>query len=306
MARRITVAGLFPGASPEEVAHKAFALLKQIRTVALATINGDRPAVRFMHISAIQDGKLYFLTPRGKPVYHQIKNTPTIAISGMTPDHIVVRVEGSVTFMKDRTFLERLIANKEGMYAGKTDILEMFVMEGGTGEIFDLSSDLPGRMPFSFGKPGLLNADTGSPIPVSPVERASMPAPVMPSVKERSIGFMRSGVFIVEDATKNVRREQLSPSISPLAPDTTSSSHLFNNVSSPDPGDEQVPDDLLFSSIQRKTISMSHSAENRFHLPLRVFSEAEQKTTYQIVQQMHQVREKRDVDYCGVNTNTLS
>jgi len=151
MARRITVAGLFPGASPEEVAHKAFALLKQIRTVALATINGDRPAVRFMHISAIQDGKLYFLTPRGKPVYHQIKNTPTIAISGMTPDHIVVRVEGSVTFMKDRTFLERLIANKEGMYAGKTDILEMFVMEGGTGEIFDLSSDLPGRMPFSFG-----------------------------------------------------------------------------------------------------------------------------------------------------------
>jgi uncharacterized pyridoxamine 5'-phosphate oxidase family protein len=151
MSGRITIAGLFPGDSPEEVAERAFALLKQIRTVAVATMNGDRPAVRFVHVSAIRDGKLYFLTARGKPMYHQIRNNSTIAISGMTSDHIMVRVEGTVTFMEDRTFLERLITNKEGMYAGKTEILEMFFMADGTGEIFDLSSDLPGRMPFAFG-----------------------------------------------------------------------------------------------------------------------------------------------------------
>jgi uncharacterized pyridoxamine 5'-phosphate oxidase family protein len=59
-------------------------------------------------------------------MYHQIRDNPAIAISGMTSDNIVVRIEGTLTFMEDKTFLERLIKNNEGMYAGKTDILERF------------------------------------------------------------------------------------------------------------------------------------------------------------------------------------
>jgi hypothetical protein len=64
MSKRITVAGLIPGVSTEEIRDRAFSLLKKIRTVSLATINGGKPAVRFVHLSAIRDGKLYFLAPR--------------------------------------------------------------------------------------------------------------------------------------------------------------------------------------------------------------------------------------------------
>jgi ferredoxin len=84
-------------------------------------------------------------------MYHQIRDTPNIAISGMTPDYIVVRVEGAVTFTDEKAFLENLIKGKDGMYAGKTDLLEMFFIADGTGEIFDLSSDLPTRLLFAFG-----------------------------------------------------------------------------------------------------------------------------------------------------------
>jgi uncharacterized pyridoxamine 5'-phosphate oxidase family protein len=76
--------------------------------------------VRIVRVSAIRDDRIYFLASRGKPLYHQITDTPYVAVSGMTPDFVVVRVEGPITFMEDRTFLENLIANKAGMYTGKT------------------------------------------------------------------------------------------------------------------------------------------------------------------------------------------
>ena len=148
---RDTVAGLSQTADTNQVKTRAFKLLKEIRSVSLATINGNKPAVRIVSISAIKDDRIYLLAPRGKPLYHQIRMNPDIAICGMTPDFIVVRVEGTLTFMKDRSFLEKLIENKAGMYTDKTDILEMFYLEKGTGEIFDLSSGLPMRLPFAFG-----------------------------------------------------------------------------------------------------------------------------------------------------------
>ena len=151
MTNRDTVAGLLPTADNDEVKARAFELLKKIRSVSLATINGDRPAVRIVSVSAIREDRIYFLAPRGKPLYHQIEDIPYIAVCGMTPDFIVVRVEGPLTFMKDRTFLEKLIEGKAGMYTGKTDILNMFYLAKGNGEIFDLSSDLPMRLPFAFG-----------------------------------------------------------------------------------------------------------------------------------------------------------
>ncbi len=44
MASRDTVAGLNPAAPVEMVKERAFELLKKIRSVALATINGTEPA----------------------------------------------------------------------------------------------------------------------------------------------------------------------------------------------------------------------------------------------------------------------
>ncbi len=80
--------------------------------------------VLIVSISAIKDNRIYLLVHRGKPLFDQLKEKPFIAIVGMTPDFIVVRVKGPIQFMGDRTFLENLIVNKAGMYTEKTDILE--------------------------------------------------------------------------------------------------------------------------------------------------------------------------------------
>jgi len=58
MASRDTVAGLDPTAPVDKVKERAFELLKKIRSVALATINGNEPAVRIVSISAIKDNRI--------------------------------------------------------------------------------------------------------------------------------------------------------------------------------------------------------------------------------------------------------
>lgn len=70
------------------------------------------------------------------PMYHQIRNNPNIAKSGMTRIiYIIVHVEGIITIMEDRIFRERLIKNEAGMYAEKKTSLRRF-------------SSLTGRMKF--------------------------------------------------------------------------------------------------------------------------------------------------------------
>ena len=95
MASRDTLAGLDPTAPVDKVKERAFELLKKIWSVALATINGTEPAVRIVSISAIKDNRIYLLAPRGKPLYHQLKEKPFIAIVDMTPDFIVVPGKGT-------------------------------------------------------------------------------------------------------------------------------------------------------------------------------------------------------------------
>jgi hypothetical protein len=60
---RKTIAGLPPAAENEAVKARAFELLKKIRSVALATVNNDKPAVRIVSVSAIRDDRIYFLAP---------------------------------------------------------------------------------------------------------------------------------------------------------------------------------------------------------------------------------------------------
>ena len=148
------IAGLEVTASPEEIVHRAFGFLTMVRSLSVATLNQGVLAVRIIDLMHADDSGLYFLTARGKPFYHQLKENSAIALVGMTKDRIMIRVEGKAIIMNDRTFLEKLMtenAGGAGMYEGKTDILEMFSVTAGTGEIFDLSLPLPMRLPFAFG-----------------------------------------------------------------------------------------------------------------------------------------------------------
>ncbi|BBD07279.1 4Fe-4S binding protein [Desulfovibrio ferrophilus] len=151
-----TIAGLSLDANNEELTTKAFTELRKIKSVTLATVHNGNPAARIIDLMLAEDNRLSFLTGRGKAFYHQLKNNPSLAIVGMGSDYIMYRVSGKIRFTDSRDELDRLfLANPvmNDLYPGeKRYILETFVMENGTGEIFDLSQTPPRRRRFSFGK----------------------------------------------------------------------------------------------------------------------------------------------------------
>lgn len=146
-----TCADLEKTSTNNEIKETAFELLIEIRDVALATVYKNKPSVRIVVIADIQDESIYFMTARGKPMFHQLKKNPYVSIVGKCDEDIMIRLEGKIKIMEDKSFLLDLIKGFEGMYTGKTDILEMFYINSGTGEIFDLREETPARLQFSFG-----------------------------------------------------------------------------------------------------------------------------------------------------------
>ncbi|MCQ1536072.1 (4Fe-4S)-binding protein [Methanosarcina sp. KYL-1] len=128
--------------------------LRNIRSVAVATVAQGKPAVRKSEIMLVENEKLYFITARGKPYYKQLMENPEIAIMGMGKNHVTIRVKGKIEFV-DKSYLEKIFeANPvlDGVYPGKTkESLEVFRLSAGAGEVFDLSVVPPKRQRFAFG-----------------------------------------------------------------------------------------------------------------------------------------------------------
>lgn len=133
-------------------------ILREIKSVTFASVENGKPYARIIDVMLVEDNKLYFLTGRGKSFYHQITATPEIAICGMTPEYLTVRVWGKIKPV-ERLWVDRIFeANPmmNDLYPGeKRDILDAFCLYEGEGEIFDLSITPPRREAFtlSAGKP---------------------------------------------------------------------------------------------------------------------------------------------------------
>lgn len=70
--------------------------------IAVATVYGDEPRVRFFSFKMEVDGKLYLLTSEKKHVYMQLKKNNHIEISSLPNDKFEwVRVNATVSFVKD-------------------------------------------------------------------------------------------------------------------------------------------------------------------------------------------------------------
>jgi uncharacterized pyridoxamine 5'-phosphate oxidase family protein/NAD-dependent dihydropyrimidine dehydrogenase PreA subunit len=128
--------------------------LRDLKSVSIATCEDNAPSVRIIDLMAYEDGKLYFVTGRGKPFYRQLKKNPRIAIVGMDKNYVTVRVTGDIEFVDssyvDRAFELNPVMNE--IYPGdKRYILDAFCMKSGTGEIFDLSAVPIRRERFAFG-----------------------------------------------------------------------------------------------------------------------------------------------------------
>ncbi|TAJ14454.1 (4Fe-4S)-binding protein [Marinilabiliaceae bacterium JC017] len=134
--------------------NKYLEFLRNIKSVAFATTDGKNPHVRIADVMLVEDDKLYFLVPRGKPFYKQLKKNPRLALVGMDKTYKSVRVTGNVEFV-ERFWLDKIYeANPmmNDLYAGeKRDILEAYCMKSGVGEFFDLSVTPPIRERFTFG-----------------------------------------------------------------------------------------------------------------------------------------------------------
>lgn len=134
---------------------EALEFLRKIKSVSIATVSEDGPSVRIADVMLVEDEKLYFVTARGKSFYKQLKKIPKIAIVSMDDKYKTVRVSGDIIFV-DRSYIDKIFEANPGLnslYPGnKKDILEVFCMIKGRGEVFDLSVTPPVRQRFSFGE----------------------------------------------------------------------------------------------------------------------------------------------------------
>ncbi len=128
--------------------------LRNIKSVAVATVDKGKPAVRMSDVMLAENDKLYFLTARGKPYYKQLKENPEIAIVGMDKNYVTVRVKGKIEFV-DKSYVEKIFETNpvlDEVYPEDTkEILEVFCLSEGVGEVFDLSVVPPKRERFAFG-----------------------------------------------------------------------------------------------------------------------------------------------------------
>jgi uncharacterized pyridoxamine 5'-phosphate oxidase family protein/Pyruvate/2-oxoacid:ferredoxin oxidoreductase delta subunit len=134
--------------------NKNLEFLRKIKSVAFATSDGENPHVRIADVMLVENDMLFFLVPRGKAFYKQLKKNPRLALVGMDTTYKSVRITGNIEFV-DRLWVDKIFeANPmmNDLYPDeKRDILEAYCMKAGKGDVFDLSVTPPIRERFAFG-----------------------------------------------------------------------------------------------------------------------------------------------------------
>lgn len=139
----------------DQTAKKALDLLREVKSVAFATINDGEPAARTIDVMLVSDDGLCFCTARGKPFHRQLQENQKLAICGMDKNYVSVRLVGDIRICDDRRVLDKIFEQNPMMnniYPGDTrEILDPFHLYRAKGEIFDLSNEPPVRERFAFG-----------------------------------------------------------------------------------------------------------------------------------------------------------
>jgi len=134
--------------------------LRAIRDVAFATVDADGlPSVRVIDVMAVTDRRLYFLAPRGKAFHDDVMRERFVAIVGQTHDYRTCRFRGRVVHPEggdvQRALVDAIFQLNPSMsllYAGDARyICDVFYIEDGEGEYFDLGQNPVFRKPFTLG-----------------------------------------------------------------------------------------------------------------------------------------------------------
>ena len=135
-------------------------LQRDIHSVVFATVDDtNKPQTCVIDLMLADGTGLYFLTARGKQFYDRITQHPYVALSGLkgedTMSSVSISVRGKVKNIgKDR--LDEIFAENPYMAqiyptAESRDALEVFHIDTGEGELFDLSQKPIFRQAFAFG-----------------------------------------------------------------------------------------------------------------------------------------------------------
>ena len=134
--------------------------LRAIRDVAFATVDADGlPSVRIIDVMAVTGDRLYFLAPRGKEFHDDVMREGFVAIVGQTSDYRTCRLRGKVVRPEGEAVQRALVdaifelnPSMNLLYSGDARyICDVFYVEDGEGEYFDLGQSPVFRKPFRIG-----------------------------------------------------------------------------------------------------------------------------------------------------------
>ena len=134
--------------------------LRAIRDVAFATVDADGlPSVRVIDVMAVTDERLYFLAPRGKAFHEDVMREGFVAVVGQTPDFRTCRIRGRAVRPEGEDVQHALVdaifelnPSMSLLYTGESRyICDVFYIENGEGEYFDLGQNPVFRKPFRIG-----------------------------------------------------------------------------------------------------------------------------------------------------------
>jgi len=119
---------------------KTYDLLKQAGVFFLATINGDKPALRPFGAVMELGGELYFSTAKGKDVYAQLVQCPAIQIAAMTGNEREwLRISGNAVEVSD-------LSAKQAMLDACPILLKHFPTSGDEKFALFKITDMEGRI----------------------------------------------------------------------------------------------------------------------------------------------------------------
>lgn len=131
--------------------------LRAIRDVSFATVDADGlPSVRIIDVMMVAPDRLYFLAPRGKAFHADIVREGYVAIVGQTHDYRTCRLRGPVVQPdgdeEQRALVDAIFELNPSMNLIYPDearyICDVFYIEQGEGEYFDLGQKPIFRKPF--------------------------------------------------------------------------------------------------------------------------------------------------------------
>jgi len=134
--------------------------LRLIASVSMATVGEDgSPQVRTIGVMHVEDEKLYFLTARGKPFYHELLREKKVAVLGLSRIKEMIRLDGVPELLpkeEQSHWLSLLFEENPYManvYPGDTrEVLEVFWIQHAKIEYFHLGMRPIFRESYTIGK----------------------------------------------------------------------------------------------------------------------------------------------------------